>query len=251
MVVGNQMRFFFRLFPIIILVFSCSPKSNSSQANPTKPNPPKETCDTVAKTNPPKEVHNISYPFNGKLDQGVFDSKHYQNKYFGFSIDAPDANWTVLNREQYAARIKSNLTALNASDSASKKSENNLHNLFTIRKNQQRAAFQSISFTGEGLEKIPDVTNALEYIKWTDKFVADHLSSGFPKYKVLSLDSGMLGNREFLLSIWKIERSPGIVYFQKTYTAQFGKYVLNVIENYQSHEDSLENEKILSTIKWK
>src|SRR6266498_2538565 len=53
---------------------------------------------------PPKELRNISYSFNGNLDQGVFDSVSYQNNYFGFSIANPGNGWTVLNQEKYHTR---------------------------------------------------------------------------------------------------------------------------------------------------
>jgi hypothetical protein len=208
-----------------------------------------------AESEKPKELQNISYSGSGELDLGTFDSVTYRNNYFGFSVDAPGGEWTILNQEQYNSRVDANVELLEESgvnSSALEASRLNTQNLLSMRKgdpNTSSHPFQAIMFVAEALDKMPGVYNALDYVNVTNAYVEKHLSSGNMKYTVMSVDSGTIANRVFLLSTWKIQMS-GLTYFQETYTAQYGNYVLSVIETYQTKEESAENDKILSAVKW-
>ena len=200
-----------------------------------------------------KILTNISYTPTGELELGTLDSTEYENKYFGFSLSVPIAKWVVLNTELYAQRLANNKEDLSASDKSWDRTTSNLHNLLTIeRKLTDPTAHrtQSISFTAEGLEKIPNVNSALEYLQYAETYCKDQYSINYPKYTISGMDTAIVGNRPFLVHSIIIEDSPDSKRFQRTYSAQFDKYLLNILVNYNTDAEQKDNENILRQVKW-
>lgn len=222
------------LLAIMAFCFSCENKPDSS----------------VVKSD---SLRNIEYPVGDSVLGGTVEDGKYVNKYFGFVIPVPDSTWEILNAEQYENRLDDNAENMQSSETAKQATKENVDDLFTIRRVSRidsMGLFQGVSFMREGIEKIPGVTNALDYVNWTDDWVKKNLSSGFPKYTSQGIDTAYVGDRIFLHATYKIETETGYTYFQETYTALFGKYLLNVIVNYQTDEEAIENMKYLSQIHW-
>jgi hypothetical protein len=202
------------------------------------------------KTEPLK---NISYNSTGEFELGTLDSTRYHNNYFGFSIDCAKDKWLILNADRYSQRSAIQKKSLNVAEDTWDRTANNLHNLLTIEKKLNDSTtnrMQSISFTGEGLENIPNVNSALEYIEYTKKYCEENFSTNYPIYTVKGIDTAEVGNRTFLVLSLEVKDSPFSKRFQKNYCAQFGKYLLDIIITYSSEEELKENEKILTEVTW-
>lgn len=198
-------------------------------------------------------LRNIAYAPIGALSLGQLDSVKYSNDYFGFSILLPDSTWYILDEEQYEQRLDETGELLSTEAEALEKTKANVANLFTIRKNLQAdgtGQLQSISFMSEGLDKLPGVNNAIEYVYWTDNFVKENLTSNFPKYAAQGIDTAYIGSRVFLHTTWEITAADGVVYYQENYCAMFDKFLLNVLVNYQTQDEADENQQYLSKIHW-
>jgi hypothetical protein len=109
---------------------------------------------------------------------------------------------------------------------------------------------QSIGFIVEGLEKIPYISSAIEYMEYCDYYFQNNYSENYPKFLVTDLGTGLVGNRTFLVQSITIEDSPNTKRFQKTYSAQFDKYLLNIIVDYTLEDQFKENELLLKQVKW-
>ncbi|MBI3135769.1 MAG: hypothetical protein HYZ14_13920 [Bacteroidetes bacterium] len=213
------------------------------------------SCETRTGTETEKSepLKNISYKPTGELEIGTLNSTEYRNDYFGFSFSCPVDKWLILNIEQYSERLANNKEDLNASDKTWERTTSNLYNLLTIEKKTSDSSAhrtQSISFTAEGLEEIPNVNSALEYLQYSEQYCKDHYSTNYPKYTITGMETGLIGNRPFLVQSITIEDAPGARRFQKTYSAQFDKYLLNILVNYSSETEQKDNDDILTQVKW-
>jgi hypothetical protein len=211
------------------------------------------SCENKTDLEKYENLHYVSYNSNGELEMGTLDLTEYQNTYFGFSLSCPTNEWFILNKEQYALRLENNKEYLRASDQLWENSTSNFQNLLTIKKklnSRKSNGSQSISFIAEGLEKIPRVNSALEYLLWNEDYSKEHYSANFPKFTITDLDNDLVGSRIFLVQSTTIEDGPNVRRFQKTYSAQFDKYLLNIISEYNTEAEQKENENILKQVKW-
>ncbi len=119
------------------------------------------------------------------------------------------------------------------------------------KRDQNNIIVQSISFTAEGLVAIPNVNNALEYLNYADTYCKKHFSKNYPKYTVVDIDTMRLANRLFLVQTTNIQQDSDILYYQKTYSAQYGEYLLNILVNYDTEDQLKEIVGILNKITWK
>ncbi len=210
-----------------------------------------ESKKKTVKSNP--EIGNISYTPNGSLVLGNLDSNKYENPFFGFSLIVNLDDWKILNAEQYNQRLDNNKESLNASDEQWNKTVSAINNLFTIERNRERFTefeVQSISFMVENLDSIPFVDSAIDYLYYTKKYCEKNLSKNYPIYTVTDLDKEQIGGRTFLVQTLTIENDAETKYYQKTYSAQYGNYLLNVLVNYYNEKELKENQKLLNAIKW-
>lgn len=225
------------IYPILLLcMYSCN--HVESKKNPDKSHP---------------EIGNISYTPNGSLVLGNLDSNKYENSFFGFSLNVNLDEWKILNAEQYEQRLEYNKESLSATDEQWNKTVSAFKSLFTIERNRERVTefeVQSISFMVENLESIPNVNSAIEYLYYTKKYCEKNLSENYPVYTVTDLDKEQIGGRTFLVQTFTIEEDSETKYYQKTYSAQYGNYLLNVLVNYYNEKELKENQRLLNSINW-
>lgn len=202
-------------------------------------------------------LSNKEYSTSGEITLGTLDSTVYHNSYFGFSIEHPGNSWIILNSEQYDLRESQNKEILNATDQVWEEMINNNKYLITFEDSVEYMTSyiaQSISFMAEGLElfsKKENVNSALDYLHYSKMYYKKHYSSSYPTYTVTDMDTSLVGNRMFLTQSITIEEDNVNKYYQKTYSAQFGKYLLNIIAVYETEEELIEIKEILETVKWK
>jgi hypothetical protein len=208
------------------------------------------SCETTEKK--VQTIENISYSAKGRLSSGYADSANYHNDFFGFTFPIRHENWTIFNEEQVSNRMQDNKEELGWNDKEFEKTKNNIHSLLTLEKyyNTPQGKEQYINFMSEGLESISNVSNAIEYLNYTDSFILKNHSTTYPKYKTLSIDTGYIGSRKFLVQTLLIEDNPETKRYQKTYCAQYDKYLLNILVCYYTDKQLKENLELLNKISW-
>lgn len=198
-------------------------------------------------------IENISYNPKGELSSGYADSVNYHNDFFGFSLPVRHENWAIFNEDQLSNRLQDNKEELRMNDKEFEKTTNNIHSLLTLEKyyNTPQGRKQYISIMAEGLESLSSASNAIEYLNWTDSFIKKNYSTTYPTYKTLSIDTGRIGNRNFLVQTLLIKDNAETKRYQKTYCAQYGKYLLNILVCYATDKQLKENLELLNKISWK
>ncbi len=201
-------------------------------------------------------LSNIEYSTSGEITLGTLDSTEYYNSYFGFSIKHPGKSWIILNSEQYDMRESENKEILNASDQLWEEMLNNNKHLITFEDSVEYMTSYiapSISFMAEGIEllsKKENVSSALDYLKYCKVYFKKNYSSSYPLYTVTGMGKSFVGSRMFLTQSITVEEDDVNKYYQKTYSAQFGKYLLNILVVYETEEELIEIKEILETVKW-
>lgn len=203
-----------------------------------------------------QQLSNIEYTPRGGITVGTLDSTEYHNSYFGFSIKHPEDAWIILNSEQFDRRASENKEIMNATDQVWEEMINNNKNLITFEESEQDMESyiaQSISFMAEGLDllsKKENVNTALDYLKYCEMYYKKHYSSSYPRYTVTGSGKSFVGNKMFLTQSITVQEDHVNKYYQKTYTAQFGKYLLNIITVYETEEELIEIKEFLESVKW-
>jgi len=209
-------------------------------------------CSDLTPETKQQTIENISYAPKGQLNNGYIDGNAYHNDFFSLSLPTEHENWTLLNKDQYSIRLEDNKKDLNWNDKEFEKTKSNNLTLLTLEKyyDTPQGKEQYINFMAEGLDSLPNVSNAIEYLYWTDSFLKERHSTTYPKYKTLSIDTGSIGNRKFLVHTLSIEDTPDVKRYQKTYCAQYGKFLLNIIVCYYTDDQLKDNFKVLNKISW-
>jgi hypothetical protein len=248
------------IYTIILLAFSCTSEKTENitkeelKAELEKEYPDdKENIDelyAILNGNEVEiELENIAYTPLSAYEKGKLTKRSYTNKYFGFTIQVPES-WKILtkseqqlNQTNKEAELAENKSEINTKIETSKPNWNSLLSL------QQGDWLPGITFMSEKIEPIPNVTNALEYLEYTQVFMKENYSTGYPTYSDGTVSKDSVGSKVFLVQTFEIE-TENEFYYQKTFCAQYGDYLLNIITNYQNVDQENELRELLSIIEW-
>ncbi len=193
---------------------------------------------TIEETQHEKEdIQSIKYETHGEFDMGILEERIYKNSYFGFMVKI-DSDWDILLPTETSTEIIDSVAKVQGAD--------NYNQLLKI---QQKGRIPLISIMAEHLAPIPNVTNALEYLQYTDSYIQETHQEGYPRYISHSIIESLVGDRPFLMQTFTIEYATE-TQIQRNYCAQFGEYILTIITHYATQSELNKVNFILEHILW-
>jgi hypothetical protein len=199
------------------------------------------------------DLHETFYTPKGELDIGLLDSGTYKNRYFGFSLRPPGNDWYILHDRIYDKLIekgKQQYITDGLDKDELEKTVENMFNLITLERpnpDGSNVSYQTISFTAEKATRLKDVKSSRDYFILTEKFIKENPANS--DVSIIGLESAKISNRPFLVQSLEIN-SGKLKFYQRTYSALFDTWLLNIIVLFQDQDQLIENEKVLNTIVW-
>ncbi len=188
-------------------------------------------------TSEKEEIQPIKYATHGEFDMGILDGRIYTNSYFGFMVKI-DSDWDILLPAETSTEIIDSVAKVQGAE--------NYNQLLKI---QQKGRIPLISIMAEHLAPIPNVTNALEYLKYTDSYIQETHQEGFPRYISHAIIESVVGDKPFLMQTFTVEYETE-TQIQRNYCAQFGDYILTIITHYATQSELNKVNFILDHILW-
>lgn len=196
------------------------------------------------------DEENIAYAPNGEFDLGTLQHQSFTNDYFSFSLEIP-TDWTITTEDQLEIDALEHKNELIVKDSSlEEKYENSESNWYPMLTLQHLDYQPSIHFMAENIDPIPTTKNAIEYLEYTRWFFMDvHGNDNYPIYYNGEIGTANVAEKPFLYQLFLLEYEDSKLY-QKTYCAQYGDYLLNIVTTF---ENDAQNESILNlleSIEW-
>lgn len=186
---------------------------------------------------------NIAYATYGEFNEGQLIDTIYSNTYFGFELPVIDG-WDIilLNNKAYGDNTQGNEKDSIAKDP----SEDNYFQLITL---QMNGRVPLVNFMVEKIDPIPNVSNAKEYLAYTETYIlADH-QTGFPHYIGHAVVESAVGGRSFLNQTFSVEFDTTTQY-QRNYCVQFDDYIFTIITHYTNQAELDVINELLAGIIW-
>lgn len=184
-----------------------------------------------------EEIQSINYATHGEFDMGILDGRIYTNPYFGFMVKI-DSDWDILIPAETSTEILDTAAKVQGAE--------NYNQLLKI---QQKGRIPLISIMAEHLAPIPNVTNALEYLQYTDSYIQETHQEGYPRYISHAIIESVVGDKPFLMQTFTVEYATE-TQIQRNYCAQFGEYILTIITHYATQSELNKVNFILEHILW-
>lgn len=187
---------------------------------------------------------NISYATYGEFNAGELKDSIYSSSYFGFELPVIDG-WDIilLNNTPYGSNTKQK-----ALDSLAKDpSADNYFQLITL---QMNGRVPLINFMVEKTEAIPNVSNASDYLAYTESYILEAHKTGFPQYIGHTVIESKVGERPFLNQTFSVDFETSSQ-FQRNYCVQFDAYIFTIITHYANQADLDVINELLAGISWK
>jgi hypothetical protein len=193
---------------------------------------------TIDETSPEKEeIQSIKYETHGEFDMGILEGRIYTNSYFGFMVKI-DNDWDILLPTETSTEIIDSVAKVQGAE--------NYNQLLKI---QQKGRIPLISIMAEHLAPIPNVSNALEYLKYTDSYIQETHQEGYPRYISHAIIESLVGDKPFLMQTFTVEYETE-TQIQRNYCAQFEEYILTIITHYSTQSELNKVNFILDHILW-
>ncbi len=184
-----------------------------------------------------QEIQSIKYETHGEFDMGILEGRIHTNSYFGFMVKI-DSDWDIVLPAETSTEIIDSVAKVQGAE--------NYNQLLKI---QQKGRIPLISIMAEHLAPIPNVTNALEYLQYTDSYIQETHQEGYPRYISHSIIESLVGDKPFLMQTFTVEYATE-TQIQRNYCAQFGEYILTIITHYATQSELNKVNFILEHILW-
>ncbi len=207
------------------------------------------SCSNEVTQDNPAEVHspivpeNIAYATFGEFTEGALIDSVYSNAFFGFELPILEG-WDILllNNARFDKEDQSVST-----DSVPKDlSEDNYFQLITLQMNDR---IPLVNFMVEKIAPIPNVTNAKEYLIYTEAYILEGHSVGFPHYIAHAVTESPVGGRPFMNQTFSVEYE-NASQFQRNYCVQFDDYIFTIITHYGNQAELDVINELLGEIRW-
>ncbi len=209
-------------------------------------NSDQSTNEIVAEVEPNFEPENIAYSTIGEFKPGVLTDSVYTNSFFGFEITIP-SDWDILIVNNEKKSGSDNTITADSTVKSKNPSEENYFQLLTL---QKFGRIPLVNFMVEKIEPIPNVTNASEYLAYTENYILTEHAEGFPHFIGHSVIESSVGNRPFLNQTFSVDFEQSSQ-FQRNYCVQFDAYIFTIITHYGDQDQLDMINALLDQITWK
>ena len=200
--------------------------------------------ENTVESNTPSAPENIAYPTYGEFNEGVLMDSVYSNSFFGFDLPVLDG-WDIilLNNTRFDKSEENS-----SKDSLQKNlSEDNYFQLITLQMNE---FLPLVNFMVEKTEPIPNVSNAKEYLAYTETYIMENSQTDYTRYVGHAIVETAVGGRPFLNQTFTVNFGE-ITQFQRNYCVQFDAYIFTIITHYSNQAELDVINELLSGIRWK
>jgi|GEM_PF-4653175 len=197
-----------------------------------------------AEINTPVVPENIAYATFGDFTDGVLIDSVYGSAFFGFELPILEG-WDIILVNN--TRFDYEKDSLASDGLKNDLSEDNYFQLITLQMNDR---IPLVNFMVEKIDPIPNVTNAKEYLAYTETYILEGHTVGFPHYIAHAVTESPVGGRPFMNQTFSVEYE-NASQFQRNYCVQFDAYIFTIITHYSNQAELDVINELLSGIRWK
>ena len=202
------------------------------------------TQDNPADVNTPNATENIAYSTLGDFTAGEFIDSVYSNSFFGFTLPVIEG-WDVILLNN--TRFDQVTDSLSSDSLVTDPSEDNYFQLITLQMND---FLPLVNFMVEKTEPIPNVSNAKEYLAYTENYIMENSQTEYTRYISHVVVETSVGGRPFLNQTFTVNFGE-ITQFQRNYCVQFDDYIFTIITHYGNKAELDVVNELLDGIIWK